>query len=1138
MVQGYSPYAVDIMNMTDGLLTDMAGNAMSTTVVGAFMFAALICFRDVFNFDGRNCRYQTTQAPLNLLEEKSLVPHMSHPALYDPVSVVEITALAKQSVRLCLCEGLTNVTTRQLQRCKVCKYTSCVKCGHNPSHHYEQFSLVRKQPVEFKVAIKKAIPLQINLSGLCSELTERLICQARKCEPLAGFDPKSWKFMIDKIKPALSSRVFYRSIRRAHCFQITYDSPDALLTLEISSTGVEWKLFANVPKEPLGTSTGKYLRRFAIARMRPTGEDIMKGQWQFWIPEKSVLQTTITSSGPLEKSFENERGLPEFSNTFIYSEISIAARGDYNPDRLDRDIVGEYVRSAECGQAWNSVHARKSLDGQESLLLTFNQRDHSGDPKNFCFSFTNDIARKRFAEELAVVCDLPSSWRQPTVTATATSSGLTIEGVPIAKFVGKHVEVVDICLNGHWVDLPDHNLDLSTQQLITYHRLPEQIEHIVSPCGQQRTVFSVVVPLPGRLADPKCIDRWTKLNRANQAAFWKDHICLVEKELVLAGHRQSDKSWIPYPDASSVQGKSQICKFCAPNPPSMQWTFATKKGDISEKQIPVEEPEEASKHERAIKNRPSAMDVMYRISASDGLEFKIAIDPTTLVHRAIGSLLRDNTSGDTKEPDTSSVRASYRLVTDDGKSVVSEFSGFVLRGTDNVEPPASLVNPFADFSTESTKLRPEQSKALAWMLDQEHRPQPFSEQVIAEASVKKIGYLLEAKATRHVTVAGGILAQAVGFGKTILILSIVALHLKEAQKNIAEVPDVTGAIRTQASLVLVPPHLIGQWASEAKTFMGELYKKVLIISKVGDLDKLTVGAVKEAVMVLVDWSVCSSSEYKKAYAQFAGKVEYDDTSTWRARRNWHQHASKEFADNVQKLKSGRYDENPESFKAELKTQLDASIAEANAHKQYKPSKHVTGAKYTHALAREPQTGDKRKRTNVTPSEDFPCIFNFSEMADGKGLDGLLRVLLEMFHWSRVAIDEITYLGPHEQITLHKIKCDRKWLLTGTPRLGDFHDVKAMASMLGINLGRDDHSIMKSDVLRTKMSEFTGKFLSHKVSFYSLLIVNSFGEVCDVFGITDCGLAKNQSEACSSLFGSFRETSKYTPVLSSSKCLQM
>ena len=42
MVQGYSPYAVDIMNMTDGLLTDMAGNAMSTTVVGAFMFAALI----------------------------------------------------------------------------------------------------------------------------------------------------------------------------------------------------------------------------------------------------------------------------------------------------------------------------------------------------------------------------------------------------------------------------------------------------------------------------------------------------------------------------------------------------------------------------------------------------------------------------------------------------------------------------------------------------------------------------------------------------------------------------------------------------------------------------------------------------------------------------------------------------------------------------------------------------------------------------------------------------------------------------------------------------------------------------------------------------------------------------------------
>ncbi|KAH7356500.1 hypothetical protein BKA65DRAFT_547896 [Rhexocercosporidium sp. MPI-PUGE-AT-0058] len=1084
--QGYNPKVVDIMNVSDTLLGDMSGNAMTTTVVGAVIFAALISFRDVFDFKGRPKRVQDAEAPLIHLGKELLEYHESHPALYVPVSVNDITALAGQTVRLCVCEGRTRITSESIQQCKVCKATSCVTCGHNPVHHYEPLSVERKQPIEFEIAIKKALPFQIDLGTLSPDGFVGSLNNARKLIPLPGFTHSSWNYMIDKMKEAFASVVFFRGIRRAHCFQIRYDSPHALLKLEVSSSGVEWLLYANVPDEPLATSTGKYLRRFALARMRPTGDDIMEGNWQLWIPEKTSLQTTITSSGPLERSFENERGLIDHQASFVYPCISVTARGDYNPKHLDQDILGDYVRSSECGQAWNSVHARESRDDQKPLLLFYNQHLHTGDPKDFFFSFTNDVARKLYAEELSVVCDLPTSWRQPTVIATQTDLGFTIQGVPIESFVGKHVEEVDIWLHGYWKPLPDHQLDFTHKALITYRRLPAQIVDISSSCGQKRTVFEMDAQLQ---YEPPFLckrNKWYSLDNAKKDSFCKEYLCFLEKELVLVGHGESDNSWIQHQDS----GKE--CSPCAPTPPSMQWTFDKKKikgklGQRFGKQIPVENPEEAAIHERAIKSRPLAIDVVYRFGDSNLLECNIVIDPVTLIHRATGSLLLNSTFGRTGQLVGEDVQTSYRLVTDEGKKADSDSPKFALPDTRNCEPSPNLMKPFTDFWTKpfasspanenqtEPELNSSQAKVLAWMLDQERNPQPFTEQVVAEASVKEIGYRLEGKATRKIQVAGGILAQEVGFGKTILILSIIALNLQEEKIK----PNIKGKIYTRATLVLVPTHLVDQWGSEAENFMRKTYREghVIAIKSAAKFKTLTVAQIQRAVIVIASWNVCSSPSYQKAYAQFSGNVRYADNATMRAQREWHRHASTTFAANVEALKSNYKD--PGFMANHLKGQHAASIQETNKHDAYIPSKHVTGAKYKHALEKGPMTGEKRKR-KVTPSGHFECLFDFDRLTDSEGIGNLKYPLLEMFHWDRVVIDEHTYAKPTSRLLFEFVHCSRVWLLSGTPALGNFHNVKGMASLLGINLGCDDHSIMKQEDLKKMMKEYTA---SEKFAMY-------------------------------------------------------
>lgn len=67
-------------------------------------------------------------------------------------------------------------------------------------------------------------------------------------------------------------------------------------------------------------------------------------------------------------------------------------------------------------------------------------------------------------------------------------------------------------------------------------------------------------------------------------------------------------------------------------------------------------------------------------------------------------------------------------------------------------------------------------------------------------------------------------------------------------------------------------------------------------------------------------------------------------------------------------------------------------------------------------------------------------------------------LLHKFEFHRKIVDEYHYLSRKEHSTvcslIKKIAARRTGVLSGTPPLNNFSDVKEMASFLGVNLGRD------------------------------------------------------------------------------------
>jgi hypothetical protein len=81
--------------------------------------------------------------------------------------------------------------------------------------------------------------------------------------------------------------------------------------------------------------------------------------------------------------------------------------------------------------------------------------------------------------------------------------------------------------------------------------------------------------------------------------------------------------------------------------------------------------------------------------------------------------------------------------------------------------------------------------------------------------------------------------------------------------------------------------------------------------------------------------------------------------------------------------------------------------------------------------------------------------------------------LEMFHFSRVVVDEYTYLDSKAHALVTRLTADRKWVLSGTPPIHDFAALKTISAFLDVHLGVDDDGEGQSAQVKKRRREQTG-----------------------------------------------------------------
>jgi hypothetical protein len=426
---------------TEDQLADLAGNAMSTTVVGACILAALVSGKkllkagdDLQSYEHKNGKADEELAPMDIdaatysrvdesqvvgedqLEKQPLDLSITHSC-----PLPELLAEADKSKRLCGCEGRLNMTTRPLFTCQDCRSSFCKKCGGRPEHNpllIDNVDQRRIHPSEFSKNLKSILPMCLTVEKVDQSVLDNI-----RSQESGDISNSLWTKWSTAVIQVCNSELRFVELKRQEIWSVVYQSPAGFLELSLHPRQPEWRLFAN-PKtnEPANAEIRQVLQS-PVARFICEG-DLLKGKWQFALPHPISVSISIQGMGDLVPSWESRLGLvgDEFKNKMVYPKLKVSLSKS-DAAKLDLDVSGVYVLLDKCGTANGALHRRIQEESSTlpPLFLLFDP--HRTNDSEDCFVFTISTRRLEYQEHRPIICKLDPSWRQSSTEQIETVAG-------------------------------------------------------------------------------------------------------------------------------------------------------------------------------------------------------------------------------------------------------------------------------------------------------------------------------------------------------------------------------------------------------------------------------------------------------------------------------------------------------------------------------------------------------------------------------------------------------------------------------------------------------------------------------------------------------------------------------------------
>lgn len=795
LLQGIPAEDLILTKETEKNLKDLAGNAMSTTVVGACMLGALLFGQAAIGTDDRMVPESSSLVsslvprPMQLASGKikvtrELAKYEKQPLILGPLEEIDVDKFrqmlkdAASSSRMCVTEGLDKALPfSSLLQCKLCGFTCSKACAKPLPSKWEEHVLVdmdrpddiRVNPFEFRSTLLSALPMRV---ALCSFSIESI----RKPPEVDAKLWKGWKAAAANATQSFlgsdsaSKEYRFTELTRSNTWTVIYmASSGSRLELQISEKNAIWFLFTPTPAAVKGAFRDSLLKPIARMAVQPVAGNIFtNGTWEICLPTSSSVEVLVKGVGETKPSWRALLGLKgEYDSEVRFEKLQISVQTD-GFDDIKSKIDGEYLALPKCGGACGSMHKRQG-DGVDGMYFFLDSgRCTLGDDDTFVFSANKHRTSYGESRDIVLRIDKKSHFRP--------------------EFQSKHEadrksQSLQATVNGSWIVVSDASL----QPVL--HEIEENCSTLLMPVKISRIALSndgwkscpsiLEARVPLGTGDFLFTECQRLLARAKESAFIEVNLqksSSIFRSLAFATSRlgvpKVTQSWIELD--SDVIGKKNdeeiACESCAPKKPDVKWTLVQKGKTIQF--LPIEDGQLQARYEHNMKHRPDAWLVTLQIPGKDksmeSVDIKIGVNAVSLAHRALGlfplsTLARramiDASTSAAGISNRANMIFDWRVIShvekqsaDSGKS----FPRLVFTSNKTTEPASQPP----EFESRNP-LRPEQLRSLSWMLSQEASSTPFYEEEVVEAMLSNLNWRAEGRAKRPVLVRGGIVADEV-----------------------------------------------------------------------------------------------------------------------------------------------------------------------------------------------------------------------------------------------------------------------------------------------------------------------------------------------------------------------------------------
>jgi SNF2-related domain len=876
MLQGIPVDDLLLTKETEENLKDLAGNAMSTTVVGACMLAALLVGQNALSLSGKVSPSIQAIAclvprPLEPLSDVCISRKFGDYEEYTEGSSTTCSQRirkwssflqdASTAAKLCVSESEDEaIPWKDIAQCSVCGHTSSIHNAY-PSRKYEEHDFrtrttdsTRLEPSVFRRHLIELIPMRVNITGI----------DVNALQQPANIESVLWNAWKGSIRSSLvlenGRPVEFRfaGIVRAQAWTALYESPcQARLEIRILKQSITWFLFADPQTNECETRT-IFKRPFARMSVSPAADgtfSMLIGQWKICLPIQRNFQVSVTGMGKLVPSWRNRLGLKGgFEKETEYETIRLCTETSDPQISVDfkSKIDGDYILLPKCGGACGSLRKRISdVGNDEDAMYFYLSSSRSTLSCDDSYVISKSFHRTDYNEYREIYLELDKDYSPMYFDSNPTNNQI----------------IVPCSSNGCW--LPIENATVSEVNCHTVARYPLRSLSVpmqIDGWKECPELLSATIQVD---ASDDVVTKCLRLGGCTELNLEKSKKVL--KDIAFATSRWklpdifSSGDWITLcVQDGRNDDQALLSERCAPIKPKIIWTSVSKGKKSSF--IPIEDSKQAGIYERALKSRPKPWILRFSVaSRSDeaastlSMTIQIGCNVVSLVQRALGLLPETsiNQRSSSKIRSVATTKFEWRVAQHSDLGV--NFPK-LLFSSNKMDVEAAQPPGFKKYG-----LRKEQLRSLTWMLNQESTTEPFYEEEVSEAVLPSLNWRIEGRVRRPVFLRGGIIADEVGYGKTAITLGLI-----DSAPSMAS-PDCSSSryIYAKATLIVVPKHLMGQWPDEVRKFLGTS-KKVCVIKDLTSLNKLTIGDIHSADIVIVSFAVLNNETYFARLARLSG----------------------------------------------------------------------------------------------------------------------------------------------------------------------------------------------------------------------------------------------------------------------------